>query len=43
MTGALQFPDDFIWGASTAAHQVEGNNINSNWWVREHADGTDIK
>ena len=43
MTGAMQFPDDFIWGASTAAHQVEGNNINSNWWVREHTDGTDIK
>lgn len=26
---------DFLWGAATAAHQVEGNNVNSDWWVRE--------
>lgn len=38
----LRFPDGFLWGAATAAHQVEGNNLNSNWWVREHAPGTDI-
>lgn len=37
-----QFPDGFLWGASTAAHQIEGNNVNSDWWVREHAAGTDI-
>lgn len=30
------FPSDFLWGASTAAHQVEGNNVNSDWWQREH-------
>lgn len=30
------FPTDFLWGASTAAHQVEGNNTNSDWWQREH-------
>ncbi|MFD4985278.1 glycoside hydrolase family 1 protein [Streptomyces sp. NPDC058374] len=29
------FPDDFLWGASTAAHQVEGNNLNSDWWLIE--------
>ncbi|WP_105567827.1 glycoside hydrolase family 1 protein [Microbacterium halophytorum] len=29
------FPDGFLWGASTAGHQVEGNNINSDWWARE--------
>ncbi|WP_087485796.1 glycoside hydrolase family 1 protein [Brachybacterium massiliense] len=29
------FPDGFLWGAATAAHQVEGNNINSNWWRLE--------
>src|ERR1019366_3624742 len=23
------FPNGFLWGAATAAHQVEGNNINS--------------
>ena len=30
------FPDKFLWGAATAAHQVEGNNINSDSWVLEH-------
>lgn len=34
------FPDGFLWGAATAAHQVEGNNINSNWWVMEHDENT---
>lgn len=31
------FPDGFLWGASTAAHQIEGNNVGSDWWQREHA------
>ncbi|MEV7631870.1 family 1 glycosylhydrolase [Microbacterium sp. NPDC089318] len=26
---------DFLWGASTAPHQVEGNNVSSDWWARE--------
>lgn len=30
------FPDDFLWGAATAAHQVEGSNVNSDWWAFEH-------
>ncbi len=30
------FPDGFLWGAATAAHQVEGNNINNQWWQLEH-------
>lgn len=38
----LTFPDGFLWGAATAAHQIEGNNINSNWWVHEHEAGTNI-
>ena len=25
----------FYWGASTSAHQVEGNNVNSDWWQFE--------
>ncbi|UFU03251.1 family 1 glycosylhydrolase [Ruania suaedae] len=36
------FPDGFLWGAATAGHQIEGNNINSNWWVHEHEEGTQI-
>ena len=34
------FPPDFLWGASTAAHQVEGANTNSNWWAWEHQPGS---
>ncbi len=38
----LRFPDGFLWGAATAAHQVEGNNVNSDWWVKEHAAGSPV-
>jgi beta-glucosidase len=31
------FSPGFLWGASTSPHQVEGNNINSDWWAREGA------
>ena len=34
------FPKDFIWGAGTSAHQVEGNNINSDYWLYEHLPET---
>ena len=34
------FPKGFLWGAATAAHQVEGNNINSDLWVLEHLKPT---
>jgi beta-glucosidase len=34
------FPPGFIWGAATAAHQVEGNNTNSDLWVLEHCEPT---
>jgi beta-glucosidase len=30
------FPDKFLWGCATAAHQVEGNNTNSDLWAMEH-------
>src|SRR5689334_12463553 len=33
---ASSFPKGFLWGAATAAHQVEGNNVNSDLWVLEH-------
>lgn len=31
----LKFPDNFLWGAATSAHQVEGNNTASDWWEWE--------
>ena len=34
------FPDGFLFGSSTAAHQVEGSNVNNDWWAWEHAPGT---
>jgi beta-glucosidase len=35
-----QFPAGFWWGTATAAHQVEGNNVNSDNWLYEHVPGT---
>lgn len=37
--GTLTFPTGFLWGASTAAHQVEGGNANNDWWAWEHLPG----
>lgn len=34
------FPQDFLWGAATAAHQVEGNNVNSDMWLVERVKPT---
>jgi len=39
----LHFPDGFFWGAATAAHQVEGNNINSDFWLMENLEGSMFK
>ena len=36
----LSFPEGFLWGAATAAHQVEGNNTDSDWWEWERRPGT---
>jgi beta-glucosidase len=35
----LHFPKGFLWGCATAAHQVEGNNTNNNWWQWEQEGG----
>lgn len=32
------FKNDFMLGAATAAHQVEGNNTNSDYWVMENIE-----
>jgi beta-glucosidase len=34
------FPVGFLWGAATAAHQVEGGNTNNDWWAWEHMPGS---
>jgi beta-glucosidase len=34
------FPDGFMWGTATAAHQVEGGNWNNDWWMWEHTPGS---
>ncbi|MFG3341086.1 family 1 glycosylhydrolase [Glycomyces sp. NPDC048151] len=31
----MSFPNGFLWGASTAPHQIEGNNLNSDFWANE--------
>ncbi|MGO8870818.1 MAG: glycoside hydrolase family 1 protein [Acidimicrobiales bacterium] len=30
------FPERFVWGTATAAHQIEGGNVNNDWWAFEH-------
>ena len=35
----LYFPKGFKWGTATAAHQVEGNNSNNQWWAWEQTPG----
>ena len=32
---AANFPDGFLWGTATAAHQVEGGNTASDLWLME--------
>lgn len=34
------FPNDFLWGAATASHQVEGGNVNNDFWEMEHRPNT---
>ena len=36
----MAFPKGFLIGAATAAHQVEGNNVHSDYWIQEHLPHT---
>jgi beta-glucosidase len=36
---AMSFPRDFLWGTSTAAHQVEGHHTSNNWTQWESEKG----
>lgn len=36
----IRAPRDFLWGTAISGHQSEGNNINSDSWVRENARPT---
>jgi beta-glucosidase len=40
---SVRFPPGFLWGTATAAHQVEGNNLASDFWLLEHTPGTGFK
>ncbi|MFH1752547.1 MAG: glycoside hydrolase family 1 protein [Candidatus Omnitrophota bacterium] len=33
--GNVEFPENFLWGAATSSHQIEGNNRNNDWWKWE--------
>ncbi|MFH1395668.1 MAG: glycoside hydrolase family 1 protein [Candidatus Omnitrophota bacterium] len=35
------FPKNFMWGAATSSHQVEGNNFFNDWWNWEQNGNTE--
>jgi len=37
---STSFPEGFLIGAATGAHQIEGGNVNSDWWEWEHQEDT---
>ena len=36
----VAFPSGFVWGAATAGHQIEGNNVSSDFWFLENLEPT---
>jgi len=36
------YPAGFLWGVATAAHQIEGNNVGSDYWLLEHLPSTNF-
>jgi hypothetical protein len=43
MSVPFQFPKGFPKGTATAAHPVEGNIINRDFWLVEHVQGGTIE
>ena len=41
--GTYYFPEGFLWGTATAAHQVEGRNKNNTWYAWEQEEGRIIE
>jgi len=39
----LIFPPNFLWGAATSAHQVEGGNDSADWWDWERKAGGPVR
>lgn len=37
MTNSVSLRNDFLWGAATSAHQVEGSNTTCDWWPMEQS------
>ena len=35
----MRLPEGFLMGAATSAHQIEGDNTTSDWWMFEQAVG----
>jgi beta-glucosidase len=40
MTSFGKIPEGWIWGTATASHQIEGGNVNNDWWRFEHTPGS---
>ncbi|KZE89964.1 glycoside hydrolase family 1 protein [Microbacterium sp. TNHR37B] len=36
-------PEGFVWGAATAAHQIEGQNVNTSHWEYEYSENTTVQ
>lgn len=41
--GELRFPEGFLFGTATAGHQIEGDNVNSDWWHWEKSGKLPVK
>jgi beta-glucosidase len=42
ITTTTPYPAGFLWGVATAAHQIEGNNVSSDYWLLENLQPTNF-